>query len=72
MDTDDVPLSWSRRFGLAVSPLFELDEISDPNCHHVFLDGGQGTFALSISNEEIWREDKAANWAWSSRVLKKA
>src|SRR5688500_15853140 len=68
MDPDDIPSNWSKRFGLAVSPLFELDEISDPARHHVFLDGGHGTFALSISDEEIWRQNKSANWAWSSDI----
>jgi hypothetical protein len=68
MDLDEIPLAWSKRFGLAVSPLFELAEVSDPNSHHVFLDGGQGTFALSLATEEIWRESQNAAWAWSSDI----
>jgi adenine-specific DNA-methyltransferase len=68
MDIDEIPLAWSKRFGLAVSPLFELKEVPDPTNHHVFLDGGQGTFALSISKEEIWRDRQNAAWAWSSDI----
>src|ERR1051326_5801372 len=68
MSLDDVPSQWSKRFGLAISPLFERDEVSNPGCHNVFLDGGQGTFALSTSEEELWRERESAGWAWSSDV----
>jgi predicted RNA-binding Zn ribbon-like protein len=68
MSFDEIPSSWSKRFGLAVSPLFENDEISDPGCHSVFLDGGQGTFALSLSEEETWRDHRGAAWAWSSDI----
>jgi adenine-specific DNA-methyltransferase len=68
MDLDQIPLTWSKRFGLAVSPLFEVEEVPDWTCHHVFLDGGQGTFALSIAEEEIWRDRQNAAWAWSSDI----
>jgi adenine-specific DNA-methyltransferase len=68
MDLDQIPLAWSKRFGLAVSPLFEHEEVPDPTSHHVFLDGGQGTFALSTAAEEVWREGHVADWAWSSDI----
>jgi adenine-specific DNA-methyltransferase len=68
MDLDQIPLAWSKRFGLAISPLFELQEVPDPTSHHVFLDGGQGTFALSVAKEEIWRDSQNAAWAWSSDI----
>ena len=68
MDIDQIPLAWSKRFGLAVSPLFEVGEVPDHTNHHVFLDGGQGTFALSIANEEIWRDEQNAAWAWSGDI----
>jgi hypothetical protein len=68
MAREHIPTSWSKRFGLAVSPLFEQSEISDAESHYIFLDGGPGTFALTISEEEVWRENTAANWAWSSDI----
>jgi adenine-specific DNA-methyltransferase len=68
MDPDDVPQVWSKRFGLAVSPLFEAEEVPDPSSHHVFLDGGQGTFALSVTEEESWKDTQRAAWAWSSDI----
>jgi adenine-specific DNA-methyltransferase len=68
MSPDEVPTNWSKRFGLAVSPLFEHDEVAEPHRHHVFLDGGQGTFALTISEDEIWREQDTAAWVWSSDI----
>jgi adenine-specific DNA-methyltransferase len=68
MSLDEIPQHWSKRFGLAVSPLFEHDEVLEPHRHSVFLDGGEGTFALTISEEEIWREQHTAAWAWSSDI----
>ena len=68
MDSDDVSQTWSKRFGLAVSPLFEADEVPDPKSHHVFLDGGQGTFALSVTDEDGWKDGQKAAWAWSSDI----
>ncbi len=65
---DQIPDSWGKRFGLAVSPLFEQNEIADPTKHYVFLDGGYGTFALSLSNDEVVGSAEAAGWAWSSDI----
>ena len=39
-----------------------------PGQHHVLLDGGVGTFALSTSNEDLWRSDDPAGWAWSGNI----
>ena len=38
------PIAGASVLGLAVSPLFEQNEIADPTKHYVFLDGGYGTF----------------------------
>jgi hypothetical protein len=66
MTVDEISLKWGPRFGLAVSPLFERGEVADPTCHSVFLDGGQGTFALSLgSNQDSFER---AAWAWSSDI----
>lgn len=60
---------WSRRFGLALAPLFEAqDTTAIPGDHHVLLDGGFGTFALSTSSEDLWRTGETAGWAWSSDI----
>lgn len=61
----DLPQLWSSRFGLALAPLFEAREIDDPAFHHVLLDGGYGTFALSTSVEKLWHQPEVAGWAWS-------
>lgn len=68
MSADEISHSWSNRFGLAVSPLFEQDEISNPGCHNVFLDGGQGTFVLSVADDDVWRDWQSAGWVWSSDI----
>ena len=68
MSLSDVPLAWSRQFGLALTPLFEAAEAEDPGQHHVLLDSGYGTFALSTSEHELWREADPASWAWSGDI----
>src|SRR4051794_26432100 len=65
---EPTPIAWSRQFGLATTPLFEGDEHAPPGEHHVLLDGGSGTFSLSISGEELWRSINVAAWAWSSDI----
>lgn len=60
--------SWARRFGLAVAPLFEREAVSAPGSHSVLLDGACGTFAMSVSDEELWRDPAPANWVWSSDI----
>jgi adenine-specific DNA-methyltransferase len=68
MTQSEVPLAWSRRFGLALAPLFEAGETVDAEEHHVLLDSGYGTFALSTSDRELWREADPASWAWSGDI----
>jgi adenine-specific DNA-methyltransferase len=68
MTETDTAAFWSRRFGLASAPLFEIGEAEKPGAHHVLLDGGQGTFALSVSEEELWRTARPAEWIWSSDI----
>ncbi len=69
MNMDSLASEWSKRFGLALAPLFE-DSDSNvlPGEHNVLLDGGFGTFALSTSSEHLWRQDGPAGWAWSSDI----
>lgn len=64
---DDVGM-WARQFGLATAPLFEHDESDAQGSHSVLLDGASGTFALSVSEEELWRRPDPANWVWSSDI----
>jgi adenine-specific DNA-methyltransferase len=58
---------WARRFGLAAAPLFE-QETATPGSHAVLLDGASGSFAMSLSDEELWRGPGPADWIWSSDV----
>jgi adenine-specific DNA-methyltransferase len=62
----EIPKIWSSKFGLALAPLFEHNEVGESERHHVLLDGGHGTFAMSIADDEIWHEPHVAAWAWSS------
>ena len=58
--------AWATAFGLAEVPLFGAGEIAYPDNHRVLLDGGNGTFMLSVSH--VPDPDTAASWAWSSDV----
>ncbi len=64
----EIPQSWATHFGLAPVPLFHADEMDDGSVHSVLLDGGFGSFAISVTDEELWRHRKAASWAWSSNL----
>lgn len=68
MSPSDNPKQWARRFGLAIAPLFEHDTPPAPGEHAVLLDGAYGTFAMSVSEEQLWRSHEPANWIWSSDV----
>ena len=68
MAADDIPTSWASRFGLASSPLFSERELAPAGSHHVLLDGGFGSFALSVSPEPIWKERASADWSWSCNL----
>lgn len=59
--------NWAQRFGLAVAPLFEQETVA-PGSHAVLLDGASGSFAMSVSDEELWRDPGPADWIWSSNV----
>lgn len=61
------PRAWATAFGLAEVPLFGEDESERPEHHRVLLDGGNGTFMLSVS--ETPDPPTAASWAWSSDVV---
>jgi len=65
---EDTARRWAEAFGLAQAPLFEEGEASTPNNHHVLLDGGHGSFALSEGEGEDWRREGSADWAWSSNL----
>ena len=58
------PSFWSQRFGLACSPMFERADAM-PGDHHVLLDGGHGSFGLSVVEEKA-DPNNVASWAWSS------
>ena len=60
-----IPWSWSDQFGLALSPMFEDADAPMPGEHYVLLDGGHGSFGLSVTDEEVSPEE-VAGWAWSS------
>jgi len=66
--TAELAQRWADQFGLALSPLFEAQETSSPASHSVLLDGGFGSFALSVTDEPLWRDQETAAWAWSSNL----
>ncbi|MBA9068028.1 hypothetical protein FHR71_001763 [Methylobacterium sp. RAS18] len=68
MSKSDDPRCWAQQFGLACAPLFEHEPADAPGDHAVLLDGAYGTFALSVSEEELWRDRRPADWIWSSDV----
>jgi adenine-specific DNA-methyltransferase len=56
---------WSKRFGLARSPMFGREQDAVDGEHDVLLDGGYGSFGLSIVSE-LSAPLAVAGWAWSS------
>lgn len=61
------PEVWSSTFGLADSPLFGATDRDRDTAHRVMLDGGHGTFALSVAVDGV-KPAAAASWAWSSDI----
>ena len=59
---------WADRFGLATVPFFRTEQEPGGARHSVLLDGGYGSFALSETDEELWRSAPTADWAWSSNL----
>ena len=68
MSTNGLPQGWADQFGLALSPLFGTTEMVADCSHAVLLDGGYGSFAMSETHEELWRDEKTSCWAWSSNL----
>ena len=68
MIMNGLPQRWAEQFGLALAPLFEPNEVPDEGTHAVLLDGGYGSFAMSVTPEELWRDQQTAAWAWSSNL----
>lgn len=70
MTGEDLIRQWADRYGLATAPLFGNGESGSvvAGSHGVLLDGGHGSFALSVSEEELWRAARPADWAWSSNL----
>lgn len=68
MNATDSANEWAHRFGLAISPLFEREDVSVSGSHSVLLDGAEGTFAMSVSEDELWRTAAPADWVWSSDI----
>lgn len=64
----ELPAIWAGRFGLALAPLFNPKEIEEPDAHHVLLDGGYGSFALSVGDADQWSTSDVGSWAWSSNL----
>lgn len=65
MSEDTLSSIWSQRFGLAKSPMFAFEQASLDGEHHVLLDGGHGSFGLSVTKERT-DPTAVAGWAWSS------
>ena len=60
--------SWAAHFGLAEVPLFSNGGANTDGSHCVLLDGGYGSFALSDTQEPLWKKGVPANWSWSSNL----
>ena len=57
---------WAEEFGLALTSLFGSVDTQDDGDHYVLLDGGHGSFAMSVTPEPIWKNENPSNWSWSS------
>jgi adenine-specific DNA-methyltransferase len=65
MTDETLSAQWSERFGLARSPMFTREENGEDGQHEVLLDGGYGSFGISVVEDGI-DPAVAAGWAWSS------
>ena len=64
---NEILSAWARRCGLAPVPLFEAGETEFVDHHCVLLNGGYGSFALSLGSiRGKWPE--STRWAWSSNL----
>ena len=68
MSTSGLAHRWADQFGLALAPLFGAKEVDSESAHAVLLDGGYGSFAMSETGEQLWRDENTACWAWSSNL----
>jgi adenine-specific DNA-methyltransferase len=59
------PATWASAFGLADAPLFGCADSTIDGQHRVMLDGGAGSFVLSIGDTPA---GDAASWAWSANI----
>lgn len=65
--SDQLATNWAERCGLAVVPLFSSSD-ADSEDHHVLLDGGLGSFALSVGEGADANPVLRSSWAWSSNL----
>lgn len=65
MTDANLAAEWGELFGLARSPMFEREPDQADGQHDVLLDGGHGSFGLSVV-EDLRSPEEAAGWAWSS------
>ncbi len=66
MTSNIIASDWASEFGLALTPLFGPADTMAEGEHFVLLDGGNGSFALSITSDRMWKHSKPTNWSWSS------
>jgi methylase of polypeptide subunit release factors len=64
MSTLEIAENWSRRLGLARSPLLGAARDAE-QLHHALLDGIEGSFSLSSAPIDI---GVALDWTWSSQL----
>ena len=63
--TGNIAADWAEGLGLVEAPLFSSTEFAEGQ-HSVLLDGGRGSFALSVDTNPTIDLDKVASWVWSS------
>lgn len=64
---DHLATNWAERFGLALAPLFGHSDAGSEH-HHVLLDGGLGSFALSVGEAAQASPELRSSWAWSGNL----
>ncbi len=71
MSAKELAAYWAEELGLADAPLFCRNEVEAPDLHRILLDGGIGSFALSVADHhggEITPDELTASWIWSSNL----
>ena len=67
-DSSALAEDWANKFGLAKVPLFGNEPDAVDGDHSLLLDGGLGSFALSVCSDHLDYDLSPRDWSWSSNV----